>query len=145
MRQCVRCGKSCQATFCDDCRSFLRKELQKGSVAYQDVSTYTTSPVPVARNLVTPLPPINDQYKKLMEQLVQPGENDPVTPLPLVSDLYTTQAEQAIQNLQDAARRIEAVEQREHHGPRVSRLSPWRDISADIQRKSTPLPGAWSK
>src|SRR5216683_1332995 len=110
MRQCVRCGKACRATFCDDCRSFLRGELKKGSAAYKDVSTYMTSPQPVAGN--------------------------PVTPLPLVNDQYSTQVERAIQNLQDAARRIEAVERlerRERRSPHASRLSPLRDISADIQ------------
>src|SRR5579884_1366943 len=37
MHQCVRCGKACQATFCDDCRSFLREELKKSGVAYQSM------------------------------------------------------------------------------------------------------------
>jgi hypothetical protein len=170
MRLCVRCSKACQATFCDECRSFLQEEMKKGSVAHrsmagldmvgvglnptptisnpaidQDVSTYTTSPQPIVENPATPLPLSLDQYATQVEQSVLPAEYDPVTPLPPVGDRYATQVEQAIQNLQDAARRIEAVEQREHRGPRVSRLSPLRDISADIQRDCTPSPGEWSK
>jgi hypothetical protein len=161
MRQCVRCGKPCQTTFCNDCRAFLRKGLQQGSTAYrsveavrvnpsplinQDVSTYTTAPQPIIGDPVTPLPLSSDQYETLVEQPALPGEYDPVTPLPPISSgLYMTQAEQALQNLQDAARRIEAVEQKERHGPRASRLSPLRDISADIQRECTPSPGTWSQ
>ncbi|GAC1650404.1 MAG: hypothetical protein NVS4B12_20170 [Ktedonobacteraceae bacterium] len=48
----------------------------------------------------------------------------------------------AIHRLNDAARRIAAVEQSDKRQPRASRLSPLRDISADIQRQSTPLPKA---
>ena len=193
MHQCVRCGKACQATFCDDCRSFLREELKKSGVAYQsmvetvepqwagaspasgiesgtwvgaspasgiesgtragaspaptvnqDVSTYTTAPQPIVEKPATPFPVGLDQYETQVEQAVLPAEYDPVTPLPSVGGVYAAQVEQAIQNLQDAARRIEAVEQREHRGPRVSRLSPLRDISADIQRECTPSPGEWS-
>jgi uncharacterized membrane protein len=49
--------------------------------------------------------------------------------------------EQAMARLNDAARRISAVEKRKsRHSPKASRLSPYRDISGEIQRHSTPMP-----
>jgi hypothetical protein len=56
----------------------------------------------------------------------------------------------ALQKLRDAALRIAAVEQRERRTRqrtrhlRASRLSPWRDISAEIRRDSTPMPLTFS-
>src|SRR5689334_16154002 len=145
MRQCMRCGRTCRATFCDDCRSFLQGQLQKGGVAPIEISAYATSPLPIVRNPVTPPPPMNDMYSTLVEHFVQAEGNDPVTPFPPVNDAYAKQTERALQNLQDAARRIAAVEQSEHRVLHASRLSPLHDISADIQRKCTPLPGMSSK
>ncbi|HEY6410445.1 MAG TPA: hypothetical protein VIY29_23580, partial [Ktedonobacteraceae bacterium] len=46
----------------------------------------------------------------------------------------------ALQKLNEAAQCIAQVEQGNRRQPRASRLSPIRDISADIQRHSTPLP-----
>ncbi|GAC1392628.1 MAG: hypothetical protein NVS4B11_15540 [Ktedonobacteraceae bacterium] len=57
-----------------------------------------------------------------------------------VHGVYVNMVEHAIHRLNDAARRIAAVEQSERRQPRASRLAPLRDISADIQRQSTPLP-----
>ncbi|GHO94173.1 hypothetical protein KSF_042210 [Reticulibacter mediterranei] len=156
MRQCMRCGKACKATFCDNCRSFLREQLQKSGVVPTDVSRYATSPLsavkgptlkePIIDDPVTPLPPIDDVYMMQVEQMLQASENNPITPLPPVNDDYNgQQAEQALHNLQDAARRIEAFEQSKHRSLHASRLSPLRDISADIQRKSTPIPQTLNK
>src|SRR3954453_9276242 len=156
MRQCMRCGKACKATFCDHCRSFLREQLQKSGVVPTDVSRYATSPLSVVKGLklkepiiedpVTPLPPIDDVYMMQVEQMLRASENNPITPLPSVNDNYNgQQAEQALHNLQDAARRIEAFEQSKHRSLHASRLSPLRDISADIQRKSTPIPRTVNK
>ena len=49
-------------------------------------------------------------------------------------------SEDAVQMLNEAAQQMEHVEQGNRRSPRASRLSPLRDISADIQRQSTPLP-----
>lgn len=140
MRQCMRCGNACQATFCDNCRLFLQGQLPKGGITSIEVSAYDTAPLPVINNPVTPFPPINDLYTTQMERNIQGGGYDPVTPLPPLNAAYGTQAERALQNLQDAARRIAAVERNEHRILHASRLSPLRDISADIQRQSTPAP-----
>ncbi len=160
MRQCMRCGNACKETFCDSCRSFLRRQLQKSGVVPTDVSAYATSPLsavkgptvkePVSEDPVTPLPPIDDLYLMQVEQMLQADEHNPVTPLPPVNAAYHIevepgQAEQALHNLQDAARRIEAFEQNKQRGLHASRLSPLRDISADIQRNSTPIPHTVNK
>ncbi len=63
----------------------------------------------------------------------------PQTPPPESSSTVNT-VEQAILRLNDAARRL-AGETGHGHTPRASRLKPLRDISADIQRHSTPHPG----
>ncbi|GAC1433794.1 MAG: hypothetical protein PVSMB2_36260 [Ktedonobacteraceae bacterium] len=68
--------------------------------------------------------------------------NGPQTPPPSAHGLYVNIVDHAIHRLNDAARRIAAVEQSEKRQPRASRLAPFRDISADIQRQSTPLPKA---
>jgi len=48
--------------------------------------------------------------------------------------------EYTVHQLNEAAQRIAQVEPGNRRLPRASRLSPLRDISADIQRHSTPLP-----
>ncbi|GCE18049.1 hypothetical protein KDK_18490 [Dictyobacter kobayashii] len=56
---------------------------------------------------------------------------------------YSAAADQSLHMLNDAARMIAEVDGEPAQGgraPRASRLSPLRDISADIRRESTPLP-----
>ncbi|MFL5625901.1 MAG: BACON domain-containing protein [Ktedonobacteraceae bacterium] len=48
--------------------------------------------------------------------------------------------DQAVQQLNEAAQHIAEIEQNRRRAPRASRLAPIRDISAEIQRHSTPLP-----
>ncbi|MGI9059740.1 MAG: BACON domain-containing protein [Ktedonobacteraceae bacterium] len=69
----------------------------------------------------------------------------PQTPQPLAPSLpdYAPKGnvvDHAVHRLNEAAQRIAQVEQGNHRQPHVPRLSPLRDISADIQRQSTPLP-----
>ena len=69
----------------------------------------------------------------------------PQTPQPLTPSLPDSApkgnvAEHAVHRLNEAAQRIAQVEQGNRRQPHVPRLSPLRDISADIQRQSTPLP-----
>ncbi|MFL5653100.1 MAG: BACON domain-containing protein [Ktedonobacteraceae bacterium] len=72
----------------------------------------------------------------------------PQTPPPLSPSLpeaynnsdIASVVDRAIQKLNEAAQCIAEVEQGSRRLPRASRLSPLRDISADIQRQSTPLP-----
>lgn len=153
MSQCLRCGKACEATFCKACQMFLEKPQEKEEVALADVSTLETSP----QAIVAPDPRNAARNDKAAETPVSPphiGIGNPETPLPPVSDEYADRVEQALYKLRDAARRIAAVEhrerreRREHRGlraPRFSRLAPLRDITADIQRQSTPVPHALTK
>lgn len=89
------------------------------------------------------------------EQASEEGEDLPSFPkapitspspsIPTSNSVYVDMVEQAIDRLNDAARRIAAVEQKkEHRSPKASRLSPFRDISGEIQRSSTPMPNVSS-
>src|SRR5207237_6017195 len=74
-----------------------------------------------------------------------PIARDPQTPQPPALSSYANLAEQTLSRLNEAAQRIAEVESEnpERRGrayPHASRLAPMRDISADIQRESTPLP-----
>lgn len=89
----------------------------------------------------------NGQYDSSQEPVTVPHPitPDPQTPPPPTLDSYANVADQTISMLTEAARRIEEAEptRRERKGrpySRAPRLAPMRDISADIQRASTPLP-----
>lgn len=70
-------------------------------------------------------------------------ENVPSPATPSTHHVYVDMVEQAIERLNDAARRIAAVEQnKERRSPKASRLAPIHDISGEIQRQSTPMPNA---
>jgi len=68
----------------------------------------------------------------------------PETPQPPLSSMgtYATTVEQVLQKLSDAARRVANVDRGagQKARPRIFRLTPLRDISAEIQRHSTPMP-----
>ncbi len=149
INQCLHCNNPCDATalFCDACQSQLYKyeKAAQGTTAHKDIATITTAPRPIVMapqngyderiqggESTVPLPHIN----------VEPSyiPNSPQTPPPSVHGVYVNIVDNAIHRLNDAARRIAAVDQHEKRQPRASRLSPLRDISADIQRQSTPLP-----
>ena len=147
MSQCLRCSKPCEATsvFCDNCQSLLRSQLwqaadtlEEETVAFSPIVAVSsdhgevngdpldriTSPLPIiskfplARHPDTPPP---------SPSMPEPSENGNVV-------------DYAVQKLNEAAQSIAQVEQGNRRQPRASRLSPIRDISADIQRHSTPLP-----
>ena len=129
--QCLHCNKPCDETvlFCDACQAQLYKhdEVSQDVGAYVDIADVSTAPRPIVTI------PQN-------EQGLLRAPRGPQTPPPSVHGAYVNIVDQAIHRLNDAARRIAAVEQRERRQPRASRLSPLHDISADIQRQSTPLP-----
>ena len=131
MNQCLRCKEPCSVAtvFCDECRSLLREQLhQHGEVRPADVSMQDTAPwVALSETL--------EKQEKFEEGAFS---SDPTTP-PLQNEAVLAGQEQAIFLLSDAARRIAEVEPGERRLPRASRLSPLRDISSQIQRRSTPL------
>ncbi|HCJ35795.1 MAG TPA: hypothetical protein DHV65_16055 [Ktedonobacter sp.] len=88
-----------------------------------------------------PLERITSPYPKVSIPQPQPFETPPppTSFSPGVLDNGNV-VEHAVQRLNEAARRIAEVEQDgNRRAPRASRLAPIRDISADIQRHSTPL------
>ena len=148
MSQCLRCNKPCEATFvfCDNCQSLLRSQLGQVADTFEE-ETITFSP------LVALSPEHGEISGKPLERITSPlpvvpmaTTRDPETPppdppsLPEPGDSGNI-VEHAVQNLNEAAQRIAQEEQGNRRQLRASRLSPIRDISADIQRQSTvPLP-----
>ena len=148
MSQCLRCNKPCEATFvfCDNCQSLLRSQLG------QVVDTFEEETIPFSP-LVALSPEHGEISGKPLERITSPlpvvpmaTTRDPETPPPDPPSLLEPGdsgniVEHAVQNLNEAAQRIAQEEQGNRRQLRASRLSPIRDISADIQRQSTiPLP-----
>ncbi len=137
MSQCLRCNKPCVTStiFCDECQLLLRNQIQVENHKRKDVSEITTThhAVPFEGN---PTSVMGDPLERLT---IQYPERD-VSSIPPPS-AASNMVEQAFHKLSDAARRIAAAEpERGRRKPRASRLSPLRDISADIRRHSTSLP-----
>src|SRR6266567_5710409 len=149
MSQCLRCSKSCEATsvFCEACRSHLRSQLWQATNTLPGASVNVS---PVAIMSAGSVEVSVDERDDLWDRITGPQPIVSVPPLPQTpqplspslpgnNDLAGV-VDQAIQRLNEAAQRIAEVEQGSRRLPRASRLSPLRDISADIQRQSTPLP-----
>ena len=131
MSQCLHCNKPCDETvlFCDACQLQLYKhdEVPQVTNVHVDIADESTAPRPIVT-----IPQNQHELPR--------APRGPQTPPPATHDVYVNMVDHAIHRLNDAARRIAAVEQSEKRQPRASRLSPLHDISADIQRQSTPLP-----
>ncbi len=144
MSQCLRCKKPCEATsiFCDSCQSLLRSQL------WQEADTHEEKTITFS-HAVALSPEHGEVSGEPLERITSPlpavsktAPRDPVTPPPVTpSSPAPTNignvVERALQNLNDAAQRIAQAEQSNRRQLRASRLSPIRDISADIQRNST--------
>src|ERR1051326_2640278 len=147
MRQCLRCSKPCEATsvFCETCRSHLRSQIWQASntqpwEAEMLSSAAVMSPESAEFN--------NSAAGNLWDRSTGPQPaiglpSLPQTPLPspsspsLDNDDIAGAVDRAIQRLNEAAQRIAEVDQGSRRLPHASRLSPLRDISADIHRHST--------
>ncbi len=114
-----------------------RDEASQLSEAQAALTVVSTAPQPI----VAPVQSENniEEYQTVP---VIAASDVPVTSSGSSHGVYVNMVEQAIHRLNDAARRIAAVDQNEKRQPHASRLSPLRDISGDIQRHSTPLPKA---
>jgi hypothetical protein len=148
MNQCLRCNRQCSATslFCDACESLFQgqERLAPGDTprVENDVSALATSPH------VTLSPPVQgkksalDADDDIAKRITAPNPGVRASDIsePLSYSVQTNRVEQALHRLSDAARRLAATEPDNQHKPKISRLSPIRDISEDIQRHSTPLP-----
>lgn len=133
MSQCLRCSKPCMAAsvFCDECRSLLKNQLQQepgpsdSSTTGEQIEVQSVQGDPLER-ITSPMP------------VTRPSAVSEAITLPLVG--IQTTPDQAITRLSEAAQRIAEEEPGYRRLPRASRLAPIRDISAEIQRESTPLP-----
>ena len=148
MSQCLRCSKPCAPTsvVCEECRSLLRNQLQQESVSHGVNSL--EEPLAVASSLPEYAAGNDEkgQHESSQEPITgpQPITPNPQTPYPPSLSSYANIDDQTISKLNEAAQRIAEAEtgKGERKGrlyPRPSRLAPMRDISADIQRASTPL------
>lgn len=147
MSQCLRCSKPCEtaSVFCESCWPLLRSQLGRSANIYEEETLKLPSVIAMSPEhaevsgdpleyITSPYPAIPTSQSKRLdtpppEAAIEPekcGNEDVV--------------EHAVKSLSEAARLIAGVEQGNHRVPRASRLSPIRDISADIQRNSTPLP-----
>ena len=151
MSSCLRCSKPCEATslFCEACKSQLQRQLWET----RDTRAEESHSVPP---LVAISSEKNEASNDLLERITgpqpivvapqlpqTPQPLPPRTPEPTVPPSMPRRenvAEQAVHQLNEAAQRIAHAEPGNRRLPRASRLSPMRDISADIQRHSTPLP-----
>ncbi|TMC88475.1 MAG: hypothetical protein E6J22_15755, partial [Chloroflexi bacterium] len=147
MSQCLRCSKPREAAsvFCESCRSLLRSQLGQSADIVEE-ETLKLSPViavppkhvevsddPLER-ITGPQPAVPQSQP---ERLDTPPSEAPIAPEEYGNEYVV---EHTVKSLTEAARRIAEIEQGNRRMLHASRLSPIRDISADIQRNSTPLP-----
>lgn len=141
MNVCLRCNQPCSATskFCDHCRSLLESEQQASNAMYEAHASAPSHAI---------MPGSQKKQEVFAGESVHyatiplPTSPFPQTPSPDALGTHALLVEHILYRLNDAARRIAAVEQKGKRVPRASRLAPLRDMSAEIQRLSTPLPKA---
>ncbi len=157
MSRCLHCSEPCEATalFCDSCQAQLYQLEAASTVpgAYIDIADASTASHPIVaataeaykpelvrqdKNTPLPLRSTVDEIPLSLEASQEASQKSPVSS----HGMYVNMVEHAIHRLNDAAQRIASVDQSDKRQPHASRLSPIRDISADIQRHSTPLPKA---
>ncbi|MEO8973407.1 MAG: hypothetical protein ABI406_17615, partial [Ktedonobacteraceae bacterium] len=155
MNQCLRCSKPCEASsvFCDACRTLLRVQLWQEADTRSEAA-FSTLPVvaasPEGEEEQVWVNSNNDPLERITSPhpIVRP-EMAPTQQTPQPVEPYENLVEQAVFRLNEAARSIERVEQREHGSrrgfrvPRASHLAPLPDISSEIRRESTPMPQVW--
>ncbi len=146
MNQCLRCKRQCSTTslFCNTCETLFQGQEPSapGASAHseKDVSALATSPHVTVSPVMDKKTSFDDDDIAGRITAPNPGIQSSGISQPSAYSAQTNRVEQALHRLSDAARRLAAAEPDNQHKPKISRLSPLRDISADIQRKSTPLP-----
>jgi len=144
MGRCLRCDKPCSESsiFCDECRPLLQEQLHQRehmnvAGSSDGVATRVMLSSDIAENEACEVSNGQDN-----STIPCPVIEEPRTSLPPLYDSYATIVDQALRRLDDAARRIAAVERNRPRGPRAARLTPLRDISSEVERNNTPLPGS---
>ncbi|MDQ6660620.1 MAG: hypothetical protein M3Z24_06605, partial [Chloroflexota bacterium] len=154
MNACLRCKKPCEvgSVFCSECRLFLKNQLWEKENTREKENFDNTSPDTLSSLETERAEWVNGKSDPL-ERITSPDvfatqpqipfePEIPTLPLPsaLVLKVAGSVEEQTVHKLNEAAQYIAPGDQKTHRLPRASRLAPLRDISPDIQRKSTPLP-----
>src|SRR5579884_2064460 len=134
MNRCLRCNQLCStaSVFCDNCLSFLLAQKRQGE--------YATVPLALSASESQRQFYENQDTDEGIVTITSSMRKEPQVPAPSSPGGYSNFVEQAINRLSEAARRIAIVEQPTRHLLRASRLAPLHDISAEIQRHSTPSP-----
>ena len=156
MSQCLRCKGPCDAAavFCNECRATLRTSFSSALSNRAFSETETSLQAHSSRGISTVVKDAGQLEEQadeqpeqgLIEQKTRPQQatKAPDTPHPPVLESYADSSGQAFFQLNEAARRIardDSVNATPNRRlPRASRLAPFRDISAEIRRESTPLP-----
>lgn len=141
MSQCLHCGKPCteHAVFCDECQNQARELFHQDQPEQFAFSTAFSPLTPAAFSAST-----TGEDGEPLGTVTVPFEpsSDPFPEVStLVSEGGLSLADQAVSRLSAAARLIAEEEPGESRLRRSARrLMPLRDISADIQRASTPHP-----
>ena len=153
MSQCLRCSKPCEANslFCEACKSHLRSQLWQKSNTNVEESAQIAPLVAISpdngevsgdplERITSPHPVVGVPQLPQTPQTPQPQSFQPLSPVTPGVAHKGNVSEDAVQRLNEAAQHMTQGEQGNRRSPRASRLSPLRDISADIQRQSTPVP-----
>src|SRR5205809_2681206 len=137
MSLCLRCSKPCAVTsvFCDECRLLLNYRLQQGesvvtAAPFEALPLATTSSAREESGMSVS----DDPFEHITGVHCITGDS-PAHCVP-----YANTVEQAVNKLNAAAHAITEVEQSTRRPLHPSRLAPIYDVSADIQRDSTPCP-----
>ncbi len=126
-------------------RSFLqnqeRSAPEETAHVHKDMSALATSPH-VAVSSLQNEGTFSDGDDDIAKRITAPNSSvqSSGTSQSSVYSIETSRVEHALHRLSDAARRLAAAEPDNQRKPKISRLSPIRDISSEIQRHSTPLP-----
>ncbi len=134
MNRCLRCNQLCSTSsvFCDNCLSLLLAQRGQGE--------YATVPLVLSASEAERQSYEDQDTGEGVITITSPIMKRPQTPAPPPQGGYSNFVEQAINRLSEAARRIATAEKQARHVLRASRLAPLHDISAEIQRQSTPFP-----
>lgn len=136
MSKCRHCGRACpdHAVYCEECLSAWSSPEEPGahSASTQAESAFIT--MPDITGEIT-LPEI-DPFAPDPEYATHFSAEETVPPVSPATDTSS----HMVDNLSDAARQLQATERKEPRLRRSSRLSPFKEISVDVERESTPHP-----
>lgn len=143
MSQCLHCGKLCaeHTAFCAECQERARELFHQDE---PEQFAFAADVIPLTPAM--PASPSGEEEEEfpgaltLSNEPADAGAEVSAEVSALVADGGLNSADEAVSRLSAAARWIAGDEPGESRLKRSARLTPLRDISADIQRASTPHP-----